>query len=174
MEVIPDMMSNHLLVLIWVIHSLSLFSILLNVQVQWTSKLKRCNRNKKGCGNWTIFNNTIIYLVMKKNVQFPHWIPALFLLQRFTWPPFPCNRLRCVSFGTIFVDWTSLKIFVNIIGYIEKAKTLTVTWFRFFLGCIFISDSCLLTIAIAFWPIAPWTTVTSLVVVARAVWYWLS
>ena len=91
-----------------------------------------------------------------------------------TWPPFPCNRLRCVSFGTIFVDWTSLKIFVNIIGYIEKAKTLTVTWFSFFLGCIFISDSCLLTIAIAFWPIAPWTTVTCLVVVARTVWYCVS
>ena len=76
--------------------------------------------------------------------------------------PFPCNGLRCVPFRTIFVDWTSLEILVNIILYIKKTKILTVTWFNFFFGCIFSSDSCLFAIAIAFWPVAPCSTVSLL------------
>ena len=47
--------------------------------------LTRCNRNKTGIqwGNWTFFIITRYMIVMLKNVQFPHWIPVLFLLQRF-------------------------------------------------------------------------------------------
>ena len=93
----------------------------------------------------------------------------------FSWHSFSWHLLwryfiEYISSRSTVLNRTRFQFFVNIILNIEKTEILAITWLSFFVGLVFISNSCLFTFTITTWPITPRSTVTWFVAETCAIW----